>query len=412
MSRIGARGTGYPCGMTGAVGATPAAALADPQTFARGDACGVFRRLRAREPVAWTPEPDGPGFWSVTRYAEGAAVLKDASLFSSVEGTTLEGDRWQDDPAAGKMLPLMSAPAHGALRRILMPHVSGRRVEALRHDTAGFLARAINECTERGRFEVGDRLGTRVPMHVAFRLLGLPSEDEADLLPVVRDTLSCDEALRNLADAELLLYVSEVVEARRRQPADDAISAIIRAEIDGRPLESEAVLLTVLNVISAGLTTTRLAITGAIHALLHHPDQWRWLQGQPDEPTPAVEEILRWTSPAAAVVRTVHEDTLLAGRQIRRGQRVAVWLPSLNADETVFAAPDRLRLDRAPNQHLGFGTGIHACLGMMLARLELRLLLSGIRHTWTGIEADGPAEHLGSLVLQGIDRLPVRVGRA
>jgi cytochrome P450 len=397
--------------MTGTAGATQAAALADPQTFARGEACSVFRHLRAREPLAWTPEPDGPGFWSVTRYAEGAAVLKDASLFSSVEGTTLEGDRWEDDPAAGKMLPLMAAPAHGALRRILMPHVSGQRVEALQHDTAGFLARVVEECTERGCFEVGDRLGTRVPMHVAFRLLGLPSEDEADLLPIVRDTLSCDETLRNLADAELLMYVSEVVEARRRQPADDAISAIISAEIDGRPLEDEAVLLTVLNVMSAGLTTTRLAITGTIHALLFHPDQWRWLQRLPDVPGAAIEEILRWTSPAAAVVRTAHEDTTLAGRQIRRGQRVAVWIPSLNADETVFTEPDRLRLDRSPNRHLGFGTGMHACLGMMLARLELRLLLSEIRRTWTGFEADGPAERLGSLVLQGIDRLPVRVGR-
>lgn len=396
--------------MTGATGAIQAAALADPETFARGDACRVFRHLRTQEPVAWTPEPDGPGFWSVTRYAEGACVLKDASTFSSVEGTTLEGNRWQDDPAAGRMLPLMAAPAHTALRRILMPHVSGPRVDALRHDTAGFLARVLEECTERGRFEVGDGLATRVAMHVAFRLLGLPPEDEAGLLPVVRDTLSCNESRRHLADAELLIYVSEAVEVRRRHPADDAISAIMGAEIDGRPLDDETVLLTVLNVMSAGLTTTRLAITGAIHALMHHPDQWRWLQHRPDMPGTAVEEVLRWTSPAAAVVRTAHADTVLAGRRIRRGQRVAVWIPSLNADEAVFADPDRLRLDRAPNRHLGFGTGMHACLGMMLARLELRLLLSEIRRAWAGIEPDGPAERLTSLVLQGIDRLPVRVG--
>lgn len=397
--------------MTGATGAIQAAALADPETFARGLAGDVFRDLRAREPVAWTPEPDGPGFWSVTGFAEGAAVLKDAATFSSVEGTTLEGDRWQDDPAAGRMLPLMAAPAHTALRRILMPYVSGPRVDTLRRDTAGFLDRAIEACTERGRFDAGDRLATPVAMHVAFRLLGLPPEDEAGLLPVVRDTLSCDETRRHLADAELLIYVGEVVEARRRRPADDAISAIVGAEIDGRPLDEETVLLTVLNLMSAGLTTTRLAIAGAIHALMHHPDQWRWLQRRPDMPGAAVEEILRWTSPAAAVVRTAHADTVLAGRPIRRGQRVAVWLPSLNFDETVFADPERLRLDRAPNRHLGFGTGMHACLGMMLARLELRLLLSGVRCAWAGIEPDGPAERLASLVLQGVDRLPIRVGR-
>lgn len=397
--------------MMNTTGATQAAALADPETFSRGKACDVWRNLRAHRPVAWTPEPDGPGFWSVTRHAEGADVLKDASVFSSVEGTTIEGNRWEDDPATGKMLPLMASSAHGALRRILLPHVSGRRVEALHQETAGFLAGLIEDCTERGRFEVGEQLGTRVPMHVAFHLLDLPAADEADLLPIVRDTLSCDETVRNIADAELLMYVSDVVEARRRRPADDAISAIISAEIDGRPLEDDAVLLTVLNVISAGLTTTRLAITGAIHALMHHPGQWQWLQRQPDVAGSAVEEILRWTSPAAAVVRTARGDMLLAGQQIRRGQRVAVWIPSVNADEAVFEEPARLRLDRSPNRHLGFGTGVHACLGMALARLELRLLLSEIRRKWARMDPDGPTERLGSLVLQGIDRLPIQVSR-
>ncbi|MBR1240315.1 cytochrome P450 [Bradyrhizobium sp. AUGA SZCCT0274] len=390
----------------------PAAALADPQTFIRDEAHDQWRHLRAYRPVAWTPEPDGPGFWSVTRHGDGERVLRETSLFSSFEGTTLEANRWEDDPAAGKMLPLMTAPTHGELRRILLPYFSGRRLAALETEAAAFVGGLVEDCAAQGRFEVTDMLGTRIPTHIAFGLLGLPESDEAALLPTVRDTLSCDEEARTIADAELLLYIADVVDQRRRRPGDDAISAVVSAQLSVGKLEDEAVLLTVLNLMTAGLTTTRLAITGALHALITHEAQWRWLQTQPEVPGSAVEECLRWTSPAAAVVRTASGDAELGGQRVRIGQRIAVWIPSLNRDESVFDNAGHLRLDRSPNRHLGFGTGVHACLGMVLARLELRLLLDTIRRRWKHLESAGPVERLGSLVLQGIDRLPVRVASA
>lgn len=387
--------------------------LANPDLYARGDPWTVWRMLRAMRPVAWTAEPDGPGFWSVVSHEDGSRVLRDWRSFGSEPGTTLEGNRWEDDPAAKQMLPLLDPPHHDVLRRAIAPFFAPRRLAAAEAECEAFLSTLLDRCTAQQRFDAGDAIGTPLPMHVSFRLFGIPASDEPGLLPVIRGTLSCDDAERSFADAEWLMYLADRVAERRRHPADDLLSAIVSAiatvELDGERLSDDAVLLTFTNLLSAGLTTTRLAINGGIHALAEHPEQWQRLRSEPSLAASAIEEILRWTSPALAIMRTAREPVTVGGQQIQSRQRVAVWLPSLNRDETMFPDPDAFRIDRSPNRHLGFGTGVHTCLGMALARIELKALLAALLQRWEVIVPDGAATRLRSLVLHGIDRLPVRV---
>lgn len=387
----------------------PVDQLASADLFSLGDPWALWRDLRATQPVAWTAEADGPGFWSVVRYQEGSRLLRDWQSFTSVPGTTLEGNRWEDDPAAGQMLPLLDPPRHDALRRVIAPFFARRRLAEVEADCVSFLSGLLDRCTEQQRFEAGEAIGTWLPMHMSFALLGVPECDERQLLPVIRGTLSCDDAERAFADAELLLYLSDLVEDRRRRPAPDLLSTIASVDIDGTRLSDDCVLLTFTNLLSAGLTTTRLAINGAIHTLIDHPQQWRRLRAEPQLAAMAVEEVLRWTSPALATMRTATAPGMLGVQQIEAGDRVAVWLPSLNRDEAIFDEADAFVLDRVRNPHLAFGVGPHTCIGMALARIELRALVSALPRRWQSIEPDGKATRLRSLVLHGIDRLPVRV---
>jgi len=383
--------------------------LSQPDLYANGDPWAVWKALRANEPVSRTREEDGPGFWSVVTYAEGLEVLRDWRTYRSARGTTIEGDRWTDDPASGRMLPLLDPPVHDRLRRALAPVFAPQRLAAAQADCLAFLDGLLDRCCDQIRFDVSDAIGTPLPMHVSLRMLGVPEADDDFLRPIVRGTLSVDETERAAADAELLMYLAELIAARRRSPQADALSALMAIDLDGVPLSDEMALLTFTNLFSAGLTTTRLAINGAIHALCAHPDQWRLLRDRPDALSSAVEEVIRWTSPALAVARTVEVPTTLAGRTLAAQDRVAVWLPSLNRDERAFAEPDVFRVDRSPNRHIGFGVGVHTCLGMALARIELKALLAALPRRWSSLAASGPPTFLASLVLHGVDRLPIEI---
>ena len=386
--------------------------LADPDLYALGDPWNVWRKLRGSEPVSWTHEVDGPGFWSVVDFETGTRVLQDWHAFSSEPGTTLEGNRWENDPAAGQMLPLLDPPAHDKLSRAISPAFAPQRLAEVKASCADYLSTLLDQCTEQGRFEIGDAIGSPLAAQTSFRMLGIPVSDEHYLLPIIRDTLSCNSTERALADAELLMYLADMVKDRRRRPGHDLLSTLATTDVGGGQLDEQAVLLSFTNILSAGLTTTRLAINGGVHAFTSHPEQWHGLRCEPSLVSSAVEEVLRWTSPALAVVRTARQAAVLCGQGIRSQDRIAVWLPSLNRDESVFLNPDSFLIDRSPNRHVAMGTGPHACLGMAVARMELNLLLCAICRRWKTVLQDGPIRRMHSLVLHGVDEMTVQVESA
>lgn len=378
--------------------------LADPVLYQEDDPWPVWAAVRDAGGVAWSREHDGPGFWSVTRHADARRVLTDWRTFRSAPGTTLEGDRWRDDPAAGQMLPLMDPPLHDAVRAPVASEFASR-IAALAASASDEAGRAVDEALVSGEVDVDAALGVPLPMRLSFSLLGVPEADAARLSPIVRATLSCDETERAIADAELILYLQDLIDARRREPGADLISRLCAPSGPGGALSEEAMTFTVANLFSAGLTTTRLAINGGLEAFARRPEAWRMLRENPSLRRPAVEEVLRWTSPALAVARTAAAPAELSGAAVAAGERVVVWLPSANRDEAAFEAADQFRIDRAANPHIAFGYGVHRCLGAALARAALTLVLETTAGRWSELALAGEPARMRSLVLHGIDRV-------
>ena len=215
------------------------------------------------------------------------------------------------------------------------------------------------------------------------------------------------------AAAAMFGYAGELVEAKRRQPGDDIVSDLVRAEQGGAPLNGISMGILFLGLVQAGSETTRSATSNGIALLLEHPEELARLRARPELLPTAIEEIVRMSSPVTMFRRTARRATELGGQQLREGDRVAMWFVSANRDEAYFAEPDRLDVARDPNPHLGFGApGAHYCLGANLARLELEATFSEILAAFPSIELVAPPERVPSIMTNAITRLRLRVRRA
>jgi cytochrome P450 len=253
-----------------------------------------------------------------------------------------------------------------------------------------------------------------IPVDVVVALLGLPPEDAPFLQRVTREALSAEPSVQAAAHQDLLLYAYDVVDGA----GDDGLFRRIRRALDEAPSAWEGltpdeledvVALNVYNVISAGSDTTRLAASGAALALAEHPAEWERLRGDPSLVPRAVEEVLRWTSPALHFLRTATREVVIGSTTVAAGEQVVIWNPSVNRDETVFEEPDAFHVGRAPNRHLAFGAGEHFCIGARLARLELRVLLEELAAAARSLSVSGEVRRLRSLLLQGVDELPLEL---
>ena len=214
---------------------------------------------------------------------------------------------------------------------------------------------------------------------------------------------------RRLAHLEILQYFESLANVRAKSPADDIVSVLATAEIDGRKLTLDEIILNCDNLLVGGTENTRIAASGGMLAFLQHPDQWQALSTEPRLLPSAVEEVLRWTSTATHIMRTATLSVTLRDRRIGAGERVTLWNPSANRDESVFDDPDCFTVDRKPNRHLALGTGEHFCLGGTLGRAELRLVYQQLLRNTERIELDGTPVMLSSIVVNGPEHLPVRL---
>jgi cytochrome P450 len=207
-------------------------------------------------------------------------------------------------------------------------------------------------------------------------------------------------------------YGTALIAEKRAHPADDMLSVVTHAHLEGEqpPELTDQELQFFFSLLwAAGADTTRNAIAGAVVALDAFPDQWRALRDAAAVDSAAVEEIVRWTHPAAYNRRTATREIELFGEVVQPGDKIAFWEASANRDEDVFADPFRFDFGRDPNPHLGFGHGVHHCLGANLARLEIRVVLDELRARVAGIELTGPVEWTRSNKHTGIRHLPVRL---
>ncbi|WP_442738392.1 cytochrome P450 [Streptomyces pseudogriseolus] len=392
--------------------------LADPALHAEEDLSELWRQLRAREPVHWQPGRDSrPGFWALTRYEDVVAAYRDTEHFSSDRGNVLDTLLAGGDSASGQMLPVMDGPRHaelrGALLKVLSPRALNRVVDSIRTASRDLLSRAL----DLGQCDFAQDIAGMLPLRAICDLLDVPRADRQRLLAMTSSALAAksESCLRQdswVSRGEILLYFSDLVAARRRRPGDDVISLLTQVRVGGLPLRDDEAILNCYSLILGGDETTRLALTGAVDALLDNPGQWRAYQAGEVATETAVEEVLRWTTPTLHAGRTAAADITLHGRTIRGGDVVTLWNVSANRDEEVFEEPDRFLLSRAPNRHLSFAYGSHFCLGAFLARVEIGAVLSAMRATVGSMTRMAPARRVYSNFLGGFGHLPLAWGRA
>jgi cholest-4-en-3-one 26-monooxygenase len=208
---------------------------------------------------------------------------------------------------------------------------------------------------------------------------------------------------------EFFQYFNGLVEDRRKNPRDDLSSALANGLVNGEPLPIFELMSYFALLIIAGNETTRNATTGGLHAFINNPDQWELLKRDPALVPKAVEEIVRWTSPVIQFTRQATEDTELHGQKIREGDILALFYPSANRDEALFAAPNHFDISRYPNHHVAFGIGEHFCLGANLARLELQVMFRQLAERLESVELAAPIQRMRSSFVGGIKHMPVRL---
>jgi cytochrome P450 len=281
----------------------------------------------------------------------------------------------------------------------------------------------LDAVAARGECDFVTDVAAQLPLAVICTIIGAPHEDWPLLFDLTNQGLGADDPeyqsegrdRRETAEhsrKEMFKYFARIVEERRKERQDDLVTLLTEAELDGEALTEKEILYFCQLLVLAGNETTRNAISGGLLALLEHPEEMARLRANPVLLPIAIEEMLRWTSPVAHMVRTATRDVEIRGQQIKAGERVLMWYPSANRDEEVFAEPYRFDIGRTPNDHLAFGFGEHFCLGTGLARLEIRVMFEELLARWTDIELAGEVQRLRSAFLTGIKHMPVRfVGR-
>jgi cytochrome P450 len=402
--------------------------IIDPDSYVQGVPHATFKRLRDEDPLSWWAEEDGTGFWAVTRYDDLLAVSHQPHLYSSAKGIRLE-DMTAEELEARQTMMEMDRPDHTTYRRLVQPPFLPRVVNTYEEQLRGLARRVIERVQGQNEFDFVTRIARNVPMLMLGKMLGVPDEDGSWLVDI-------GDALIGNADPEftthpvdqvdteafrlmpfrspysykLFEYAAEQARLRYEQPTDDLTSMLLLPKRDGEPLSEHEFKNFFALLVAAGNDTTRYTMAAGLDALLDQPEQMAELRDQPELIPTAVEEMLRWGSVTMHFRRTATQDTELAGRQIKAGDKVVIYYISADYDERQFPDPFRFDIRRTPNNHVAFGLkSPHKCIGEHLARLEIKVLFEEFLPRVADIQRGGQVERLRSNFIAGIKHLPVKV---
>ena len=392
----------------------------DLDNFANGFPHELFDIHRREAPVFWHEPtentPDGEGFWSVATYAETLAVLRDPVTYSSVSGGArpFGGTLLQDLAIAGQVLNMMDDPRHTHIRRLVNSGLTPRMIARVEDDLRARARRLLDGVRPEAPFDFVVDVAAELPMQMICILLGVPESERHWLFEAIEPSFdfggSRKASIPRLSIEEsgsrIYTYGRELIAQKRAEPADDMLSLVANADV------SDAEVYLFFNLLfSAGAETTRNAVAGGLLALAGHPEQWAALRSDAGLLPTAIEEMVRWTSPSPSKRRTATRAASLGGQSIEAGQKVLVWEGSANRDAMVFRDPHSFDVTRKPNPHLGFGQGVHYCLGANLARLELRVLFEELLTRFASVRVVHPVEWTRSNRHTGIRHLVVELGR-
>ncbi len=368
--------------------------------------------------VEFLDADDGPGFWSVTSYAEVRAVTRDSERFTSTKGFSMDDMPSQMLEMLGSIIA-MDDPKHQQYRSLVKVAFSPRAIRQMT-DYVGSLADAIVEqIREMREFDFVETVGAHLPFQVIADLLDIPTADRPrlreliDLILGVSDSEISDLERSARAVMEFFEYTIALGKQRQRCPGDDITSLLMVSEVDGKRLTPQEFGSFVILLAAAGNDTTRTGLAWAMHLLSEHPEQKRLLTN--DFETlhgNAIEETLRWSSPVLHMRRTANVDTVVGEQAIAAGDKVVVWYLAANHDPAVFAHPGNFDIQRwNAGEHFAFGAGgPHFCLGAGLARMEMRVVLAKLLAAFPDLHTTAPPDLLRSLFIHGIKKLPCATG--
>jgi cytochrome P450 len=361
------------------------------------------------------PEPEGTGFWAVTRYADVRAVGRDPHTFSSYAGGIMIPDSDEATLAGARLMMLMmDPPDHTRHRHLVQRGFTPKGAAAWRERVDQLAAEIVDAVIDRGECDLVADLAGEMPSLVIADVMGIPRADARHLYELTEIMHSAPgtvaDDVRINAHGEMLGYAAGVFEEKRRAPADDLATVLVEAELDGDRLSDGELAWFFLLLINAGGDTTRNLVGGGMHVLFEHPDERARLQADLDGLLDtAVEELLRFVSPVVHMRRTATRDTELGGQHIAAGDKVVLYYGAANRDPAQFDDPDRLDVGRTPNEHVAFGGGgPHFCLGAPLARIEIKAILGEILRRLPDIQPAGDATWLASNFICGPQHLPVK----
>jgi cytochrome P450 len=352
----------------------------------------MLAELRRSEPVRWTEPSSYQPFWALSKHADIMEVERQSSKF--VVGPrnrlkTIEEEERVRAKTGGnalmRTLPTMDDPDHRKYRNITRRWFQPGSLKALEPRLAELAKRYVDLIQESdGEIDFVKKVSVWFPLRVIMLILGMPEKDSEMMHRLTGQLFSPDDpdiarqteghAIAE-AGAELFAYFKGLLEDRRKSPRDDLASEIANAKIDDAPIADHEALSYCVSIMAAGHETTAGAIAGGIHALSANPDQFGLLRSNPDLITKAVEEVLRYVSPVRTFIRVAVDDYELRGEKIVAGQSVMMIYPSANRDEEIFEDPQAFNIQRANNEHIAFGFGPHVCIGLALARLEMKHFL-------------------------------------
>ena len=398
--------------------------LLDRDRFTQGIPHEWFTRLRTEAPVYHHPEPDGPGFWVITKHDDIIQCNRDAATFSSEQArggvVGLEerlGMQTEAEQAGGRMMLMMDPPDHTRYRKLVNRGFTPRMISEMETHIRGLTNTILDEAIAKDGSDFVVDVAAELPLEVIAELIGVPSEDRHKIFDWSNrmvgsedpEYIVSEEEVFN-AQVEMFMYAQQLADSRRKEPRDDIITALLSAEVDGESLSDMDFNLFFLLLSVAGNETTRNAIAHGMNAFLENPEQYQLLVDDPGgRITGATEEILRWASPVMYFRRNATKDFDLRGQTIKAGEKISLWYISGNRDEEIWADPFTFDITRDPNPHIAFGGGgPHFCLGAQLARMEIHVLFEELAKRVPHVEQLGAPEPLRSNFIGGIKHLPVR----
>ncbi|MFF8605649.1 cytochrome P450 [Streptomyces sp. NPDC015346] len=399
-----------------------------PEFWQSGPPVELFARMRGECPVHWSGPPgppDMPGFWSVTRASEIEAISRDWKTYSSA----INGVDNLDNPVItaleNKTFINMDPPLHDKMKALFLERFTPSRIAADEPWIRQVADTVFSRIEGRETADLVEDVAQPIVSRVIHAMCGIPEEEDAKWAAYMNRYMAREDPGYNPGGLEeyvnefvpfLVAEATKMIEPRRRRTdaapvgvADNVIDVMVNGTVDGRPLTDEEIAMNILLILSAGNDSTKSTYTSTMKALMENPDQMRLLVEDPSLIAGAVEEALRMYPPFTSFCRTTTRDVELGGKQVKSGEKVALWYSSSNRDETRYENPEVFDVRRNPEHHAFGGGGRHFCLGAALARLELRVMLEETIRRYPTVRLDGETPMATSYTLNQYTAMPVRL---